>query len=95
MLHSIRKSLFVENGSAVVGFAIGAPFVLLTFFGFLELSHISWKSITASTGAKVRLQAMAQENTSIVPNQFSSAELNEITLIKPKGAEWNLWRIKE
>jgi Flp pilus assembly protein TadG len=95
MLHSIRNRFTGESGSAVVGFAIGAPFVLLTFVGFLELSHISWKSITASTGAKFRLLAMAQENTAIVPNQFSYAELNEITLIKPKGAEWNLWRIKE
>ena len=74
---------------------MGAPFVLLIFIGFLEVSKASWRSITVSTDEKIRLQKFAQTPASIIPQEFSEFELDQISLLKPKGTGWNLWRIKE
>ena len=95
VLHSIKHRLQSENGSAVVGFAIGAPFVLIVFIGFLEVAHVSWNSVMASTSEKVRLaNASSQMELNADPGLYLQ-NFDDVDLIHGRGSNWNLWRIKE
>jgi hypothetical protein len=95
MLPLIRNRFRSEAGSAVVGFAIGAPLVLGLFVGFIELTHTSWKMIIAQTTQKIRLQQFAQDPFQSTRNDLWSLKLNEVEVVSPKGSQWNLWRVKE
>lgn len=92
---STKRLLSSESGSAIVGFVAGAPFVLLLFVGFLEVTHMAWKSVIISTQEKVRLLDIAQSETEFSAGAFLKIVINDVSLIKTKGSEWNLWRIQE
>jgi hypothetical protein len=95
-LRSISKKLVRnQSGSAVVGFALGAPFVLLIFVGFLDVTHLALKSLIAQSQAKVRLQDFAQNSDSQLPRNMNMHHFNEVALVHEKGSPWNIWRIKE
>jgi hypothetical protein len=95
-LRSISKKLFRnESGSAVVGFALGAPFVLLIFIGFLDVTHLALKSLISQSQVKVRLQDFAQSSDSPLPRNMTMQHFDEVVLVHEKSSPWNIWRIKE
>ncbi len=95
MSPSISQRFSDECGSAIVGFVAGAPFVLVLFVGFLEVTQVSWKTIIYSTQEKIRLLEVAQGDVELSNQTFMQLNLDEISLIKIKGTHWNLWRIQE
>lgn len=95
MWHSIRNFVWLsQNGSAVLGFALGAPFVLFVFIGFLELSNVSITSTIQQTR-----QHFFLKNESVSEGQenrpLSNLELIDVDVFTTKGSNWNLWRTKE
>jgi hypothetical protein len=95
MLRLTRRRLSNENGSAVVGFAIGAPLVLGIFIGFVEVTQVSWKLIISQTNQKLQLQDFAQDPSQSTRSDLWSLKLAEVEVVRPKGSQWNLWRVKE
>ncbi len=95
MLRSTRRRLRNEKGSAVVGFAIGAPLVLGIFIGFVEVTQVSWKHIVSQTNQKLQLQDFAQDPSQAARSDLWSLKLTEVEVVRPKGSQWNLWRVKE
>ena len=95
-LRSTSKKLFRnESGSAVVGFALGALFVLLIFIGFLDVTDLALKSLISQSQVKVRLQDFAQSSNSPLPRSMTAQHFNEVVLVHEKGSPWNIWRIRE
>lgn len=56
---------------------------------------MAWKSVIISTQEKVKLLDIAQSETEFSAGAFLKIVLNDVSLIKTKGSEWNLWRIQE
>ena len=82
------------NGSAVVGFAIGAPFVLLSFFGFLNISKMAWIGVVA----EVKMFNIAQAfsfNSGISDGTFGKIYLEGLDVYVPRGSSWGLSRVIE
>lgn len=95
-LRSISSELIRnQSGSAVVGFVLGAPFVLLIFIGFLDVNHLAMKSLIAQSQEKVRLKEFAENPDSLLPRDIYIRQFNEIGILHEKGSPWNIWRIKE
>ncbi len=95
MLHSIKRKLKSEKGSAVVGFAVGAPFVLFVFIGFIDVTHMAWKTTVSQFREKGRLQEFALSTELQTPPGLYVQQIDEIGITHSKGSNWNLWRIKE
>lgn len=90
-----RKSLNSEAGSAVIGFAVGAPFVLFVFLAFIELTDFSMNTLLMQV--KQNLDLMVAASTKLVDSSssFMETQLDEVQMFTHKGSNWNLWRIRE
>jgi hypothetical protein len=95
MLLSISRKLLSEKGSAVIGFALGAPLVLLVFVGFTDLTHKSVVALIAQTSAKLELQKFSVDPSQTSRGDISILQLEGVEISHFKGSFWNLWRVKE
>lgn len=93
-LSTEKTVLSSETGSAVLGFAVGAPFVLFVFMGFIELSNSSLSSTFAQVQEKLSLQENSLEVEDL-GQRFIRNQLDEVQMFTYKGSDWNLWRVKE
>ena len=94
LLSTSLKKVKCADGSAVVGFAIGAPFVLLSFFGFLNISKMAWTGVVA----EVKMFNIAQAfsfDTSISDGTFGKIFLDGLDVFVPRGSTWGLSRVIE
>lgn len=83
-----------ESGSAVIGFAIGAPFVLIAFIGFLNLTSLAWKGV----GAEVKITNLIQQmifNNRPAEGHVDKLHGDELVVYFSRGSEWGISRVVE
>ncbi|MEN9692471.1 MAG: hypothetical protein RLZZ330_115 [Actinomycetota bacterium] len=95
MSHSIDfESVRNETGSAVVGFAIGAPFVLIAFIGFLNLASMAWKGV----GAEVRISNLVQQlsfDNQLTSGSVTQMNADDLQVYFSRGSEWGISKVIE
>lgn len=83
-----------EEASAVVGFAVGAPFVLFAFLGFLNFTSIAWKGVNAEVRMSNLVRTLSLDS-SLHSSAVEQIYLDDLNVYVARENTWKITKVVE